>query len=199
MTSSINKTTSCSGAPRSKRSDCNSSTDSSKTAAGTSREQLSAESSEARNAIPSEPLAKALTAPALLRRQMLENVNAAPWSCFDLAQFCDIAHETNGLCTKSKASQFPVEAGEVLWPIFSMANEYQDITSSLAMAFDRVWERYYHAGRVTVSQSIARAELAKRLVELSREGVRDEHSLTKAGLSHLRQLPRRASLCRPFT
>jgi hypothetical protein len=75
--------------------------------------------------------------------------------------------------------------------IVSMADDDQDITRSLARAFDRVWEGYYRAGRVTVSQSVARTELAGRLVQLSREGVRDEDILTKAGLTHLRQLPDR--------
>jgi hypothetical protein len=37
--------------------------------------------------------------------------------------------------------------------------------------------------RLTVSQDVARTELARRLVELSKEGVRVEGSLTKAGLS----------------
>jgi hypothetical protein len=62
----------------------------------------------------------------------------------------------------------------------------QDIRRSLARAFDRAWDSYYRSGRVTVSQDIARTELARRLV--AKEGVRDEGSLAKAGLSHLRQL-----------
>jgi len=72
-----------------------------------------------------------------------------------------------------------------------MAEDNQDITRSLARAFDRVWEGYYRARRVTVSRAVARAELAGRLVQLSRQGVRDEDTLTKAGLSHLRHLPHR--------
>ena len=72
-----------------------------------------------------------------------------------------------------------------------MAEDDQDITRSLALAFDRVWQGYYRARRVTVSQAVARTELAKRLVQLSRQAVRDEDTLTKAGLSHLRHLPRR--------
>ena len=42
---------------------------------------------------------------------------------------------------------------------------------------------YYRSGRLAVSQGVALTELARRLVQLSKEGV-----LTKAGLSHLRQL-----------
>jgi hypothetical protein len=41
---------------------------------------------------------------------------------------------------------------------------------------------------LTISQDVARTELARRLVQLSNEGVRVEGSLTKAGLSHLRHL-----------
>jgi hypothetical protein len=60
---------------------------------------------------------------------------------------------------------------------------------SLARAFDRAWDSYYRSARLMVSQDVARTELARRLVQLSKEGVRDEGSLAKAGLSHLRQLP----------
>ena len=67
-------------------------------------------------------------------------------------------------------------------------NDDQDIRKSLARAFDRSWGRYYRSGRLTVSQDIARTELARRLVQLSKEGIRDEGSLVQAGLSHLRQL-----------
>jgi hypothetical protein len=97
---------------------------------------------------------------------------------------------SNGLCTKSKAGQSSVDGRRVLCLNFSMADDGQDITRSLAIAFDRVWEGYYRARRVTVSQAVARPELARRLVHLSREGVRDEDTLTKAGLDHLLQLPR---------
>ena len=64
----------------------------------------------------------------------------------------------------------------------------QDIRQSLARAFDRAWEGYYRSARVTVGQDIARTELARRLVQLSKEGVRDEGHLTAAGLIHLHQL-----------
>ena len=66
--------------------------------------------------------------------------------------------------------------------------EDQDIRQSLARAFDRAWEGYYRSGRVTVSQDVARTELARRLVQLSKEGIRDEGRLTAAGLMHLHQL-----------
>lgn len=64
----------------------------------------------------------------------------------------------------------------------------QDIRRSLARAFDRAWDDYYRSGRLTISKDVARTELARRLVHLSREGVRDEKSLVQAGLSHLHLL-----------
>jgi hypothetical protein len=70
-----------------------------------------------------------------------------------------------------------------------MPEDEQDIRTSLARAFDRAWGRYYRSGQLTVSQDVARTELARRLVQLSKEGIRDEGRLAAAGLSHLRQLP----------
>jgi len=66
----------------------------------------------------------------------------------------------------------------------------QDIRQSLARAFDRAWEGYYRnrSARLTIGQDVARTELARRLVQLSREGVTDEAILVKAGVSHLFQL-----------
>lgn len=64
----------------------------------------------------------------------------------------------------------------------------QDIRRSLARAFDRAWAVYYRPGRLTLSQDIARTELARRLVQLSKDGVRDEKSLTIGALSHLSQM-----------
>ena len=67
-------------------------------------------------------------------------------------------------------------------------NSDQDIRRSLARAFDRAWAVYYRPGRLTLSQDIARTELARLLVQLSKAGVRDEKSLTKGGLSYLSQI-----------
>jgi hypothetical protein len=67
-------------------------------------------------------------------------------------------------------------------------NDDQDVKRSLARAFDRAWDGYYRSGRLTVSQDIARTELARRLVQLSKEGMRDEGRLAAGGLRHLRQL-----------
>src|SRR3954447_18778654 len=59
---------------------------------------------------------------------------------------------------------------------------------SLARAFDRAWDGYYRSTKRALNQDIARTELARRLVELSRGGVRDERVLAKAGFYHLRDL-----------
>jgi hypothetical protein len=69
-----------------------------------------------------------------------------------------------------------------------MPDDDQDIRKSLARALDRAWGSYYRSGQLTVGQDIARTELARRLVQLSKEGIRDEGRLAEAGLSHLRQL-----------
>ena len=73
----------------------------------------------------------------------------------------------------------------------------QDIRLSLARAFDRAWQGYYRSGKLTVSRDIARTELARRLVELSREGVQDEGTLAQAGLNHLRELTLRGGMQEP--
>jgi hypothetical protein len=70
----------------------------------------------------------------------------------------------------------------------SLMSGDQDIRRSLARAFDRAWEGYYRSGRVTISQDVARTELARKLVQLSKDGVRDEARLSAAGLIHLHQL-----------
>jgi hypothetical protein len=69
-----------------------------------------------------------------------------------------------------------------------MPNDDQDIRRSLARAFDRAWDGYYRSGRLTVSQDIARTELARHLVQLSKQGISSEDGLARAGLSHLCQL-----------
>lgn len=64
----------------------------------------------------------------------------------------------------------------------------QDIRQSLARAFDRAWDLYYRSGELTLTRDVARTELARRLVQLSKEGVSDETSLSRSGLNHLREL-----------
>jgi hypothetical protein len=69
-----------------------------------------------------------------------------------------------------------------------MADNDQDVRLSLARAFDRAWDGYYRSGRLTVSQDVARTELARQLVQLSKQGVSDEERLARAGLRYLCQL-----------
>jgi len=83
---------------------------------------------------------------------------------------------------------------ELFW---FMPDDAQDIRKSLARAFDRAWGRYYRSGRMTVGEDVARTELARRLVQLSKEGIRDEGRLAEAGLSHLRQLPLKGGKTEP--
>jgi hypothetical protein len=64
----------------------------------------------------------------------------------------------------------------------------QGVKLSLARAFDRAWDGYYRSGRVTISQDVARTELARKLVELSKAGFKDETQLAATGLVHLHQL-----------
>lgn len=68
----------------------------------------------------------------------------------------------------------------------------------LARAFDRAWDEYYRAGRPTVEAEYARPALARRLVSLSKEGVRDENRLAIGGLIHLRLLAVRAEIARGY-
>jgi hypothetical protein len=68
----------------------------------------------------------------------------------------------------------------------------------LARAFERAWDEYYRPGRPTVDPEYARPALAKRLVALSKEGVRDEERLAVGGLIHLRLLAVRAEIARGY-
>ena len=72
---------------------------------------------------------------------------------------------------------------------YSVPNDNsQDVKWSLARAFDQAWDVYYRPGRLTLGPDIARTELARRLVELWKEGVRDEKSLVERALSYLNQI-----------
>jgi hypothetical protein len=56
----------------------------------------------------------------------------------------------------------------------------------LARAFDLAWNRYYALGRGhTLSEEIARTELAKHLVAKAKEGVIREDALAEHGFQHL--------------
>jgi hypothetical protein len=74
-----------------------------------------------------------------------------------------------------------------------MPNDPSDseITWLLAKAFDRAWDQYYLPGRITIAADVGRKQLAKRLVELAREGVRNESALAAGGLAHLVSLTSR--------
>ena len=66
----------------------------------------------------------------------------------------------------------------------------QDVRQSLARAFDRAWDGYYRSNRQTLSLDVARTELAKRIVQLSNEGVQDETFLGKSRPESLQELTR---------
>lgn len=69
-----------------------------------------------------------------------------------------------------------------------MATRDQDIRQSLARAFDRAWDDYYRSSKQTLNLDVARTELARRIVQLSKEGVQDEGLLARAGLRRLQEL-----------
>jgi hypothetical protein len=61
-----------------------------------------------------------------------------------------------------------------------------EFTLLLARAFDLAWEQYYgpdYAG--SLSEEIARPELAKHLVEMAKSGVKEEEALAACGVLHL--------------
>jgi hypothetical protein len=63
---------------------------------------------------------------------------------------------------------------------------HDDLPKILARSFIRAWERYcraVHSGRV--SQEVARPSLARHLVAMANEGVREEDALAAEGLLHL--------------
>ena len=92
------------------------------------------------------------------------------------------------------ASCYPVQESSsvpgVVAKICQMPNDIpdQETKLSLARAFDRTWANYYRSGKLTLSRDVARTELARRLVQRSKEGVRDEGKLVNACLDHLREL-----------
>lgn len=61
-----------------------------------------------------------------------------------------------------------------------------EFTLLLARAFDLAWEQYYgpdYAG--SLSEEIARPELAKYLVEMAKSEVKEEEALAACGVLHL--------------
>jgi len=53
-------------------------------------------------------------------------------------------------------------------------------------AFDLAWEQYYGPGyKGPLSEEVARSELARCLVEMSKSGVQEEQALAACGVLHL--------------
>lgn len=64
--------------------------------------------------------------------------------------------------------------------------DQDDLTLMLARAFDQAWKRYYLAGRCPIiSEEFAGPSLARRLVAMAKEGVKEEDALAAGGLLHL--------------
>lgn len=61
-----------------------------------------------------------------------------------------------------------------------------DLPKILARSFIRAWERYYLSVRSNkVSEEIARPSLARHLVAMANEGVKEEDALAAGGFLHL--------------
>ena len=67
----------------------------------------------------------------------------------------------------------------------SQADTPDELTLVLARAFDQAWARYYGEGQGILSPDFARSALAKRLVQIAKDGVTDEESLAAGGLWYL--------------
>jgi hypothetical protein len=61
-----------------------------------------------------------------------------------------------------------------------------DLPKILARSFIRAWERYYLSDqRDKISEEVARPSLARHLVAMANEGVKEEDALAAGGLLHL--------------
>jgi hypothetical protein len=61
-----------------------------------------------------------------------------------------------------------------------------ELTLLLARAFDRAWKRYYQPRRSNaISEEVAYDSLARKLVALFKEGLKEEDGLAERGLQHL--------------
>jgi hypothetical protein len=64
--------------------------------------------------------------------------------------------------------------------------DHHELTLLLARAFDRAWNRYYQPRRSNaISEEVAYDSLARKLVALFKEGVKEEDGLAERGLQHL--------------
>jgi hypothetical protein len=62
----------------------------------------------------------------------------------------------------------------------------RDLTLLLARAFDLAWEQYYEADNDrALPEEVARPALAKFLVDMARNGVKEERALVASGILHL--------------
>ncbi len=62
----------------------------------------------------------------------------------------------------------------------------QEFNLLLARAFDLAWEQYYGPDYMgSLSEEVARPELAKCIVEMAKSGVKDEQALAACGVLRL--------------
>jgi hypothetical protein len=67
-----------------------------------------------------------------------------------------------------------------------MSEQADDELRLLALAFDRVWKRYYRRRRIdAVSEDVARPALARHLIARAKEGVISPDALAEGGFKHL--------------
>jgi hypothetical protein len=80
------------------------------------------------------------------------------------------------------------------------ATDQDELPAILARAFVQAWQDYYLPGRRhTISEETARPALAKHLVAMAKEGVKEEGALAAAGLQYLDSMtpaPHRSYLSR---
>ena len=80
------------------------------------------------------------------------------------------------------------------------AADQDELPAILARAFVQAWQSYYQSGRDdAISEETARPALARHLVAMAKEGVRDEIALAAAGLQFLNSVtpePRRSYITR---
>ena len=64
-------------------------------------------------------------------------------------------------------------------------------TRILARAFERAWDRFLRAGRLTPYNLLSSREaLARRIIEEAQRGERDEWRLARHAVSHLQRIER---------
>jgi hypothetical protein len=82
------------------------------------------------------------------------------------------------------AAAFPPPA--FLYGIMPKPADRDELILLLARVFDRAWNRYYQRRPSNaISEEVASDSLARHLVALLKEGVKDEGGLAERGLQHL--------------